>query len=73
MREVKRKTCIPKREQQIMWGETILTPHSIIPSDDEIVLNLVRIRAACGYCGQRQRRQRRLKFCSGCLNVAYCD
>ena len=62
MREVKRKTCIPKREQQIMWGETILTPHSIIPSDDDIVLTLVRIRAACGNCGQRQRRQKHLNY-----------
>ena len=72
MREVKRQTNIPGREQKFMWGETMLTPRSIIPSGDDIVLHLVRTKPVCGNCGKRQRRRRRLLLCSGCLNVAYC-
>ena len=71
MREVKRQTNTPMREQKNMWGETRLTPRSKIPSDD-VLLFWVRVKAVCGFCGQRQRRHNKGQLCSGCMDVTYC-
>ena len=70
MREIRRQTRIPRREQKLMWGDTVMTPRSEMPNGDNVTLNLVRVKASCGNCGRRRRRH--LLLCSGCLNVAYC-
>ena len=75
MREIKSRTRIRVREQQIISGETVLAPSNIIPNGDGIVLTLARVKVAhavCGSCGRRQRRGIR-NLCSRCLIVAYCD
>ena len=70
MREIKRQTRIPRREQKLMWGDTAMAPRSEIQSGDEVTLTLVRVKAPCGNCGRRRRR--RLLLGSACLNVASC-
>lgn len=67
---IKYKAGIPRREQKLTWDDTVLVPRDKIPSDDNVTLNLVRVKASCGNCGCRRRR--RLRLCSRCLNVVYC-
>ena len=67
---VKWEMGILRREQKLTHGDTVLSPRSKLPSDDNVTLNLVRVEASCGNC--RRRRRRRLRSCSRCLNVVYC-
>ena len=71
--EVKRRTGIPVHQQVLclesarLLGEQRLLDLLV---GDTIALSLVRIEAACGQCCVPMARGR---FCSGCLEVLYCN
>ena len=73
MRSVKVATRIQMKEQKLIFDGAVLTPCDRIPNDIHITLTLIRVLPCCAYCKQEQDCQRTMFFCSGCLQVLYCN
>ena len=82
MREIRKATRIPLREQRLQGGEVLLKPRTRISADrhesDDIVLTLYHQKAMCGGCGQPFRDDNGspsmyFKTCSRCRNISYCS
>ena len=73
MRKIKVATSIQMKEQKIVFDGGVLTPRDRLPNDIHITLTLIRVLPCCAYCEQKQDRRGTMFFCSGCLQVLYCN
>ena len=70
MNVVKREFGIPKREQILVSGNTVLKPLDGLEGDDSHLLLFVS-EPRCEHCGSASY-SRPLRFCGGCRSVLYC-
>ena len=66
---IKSQLKIPRRQQQLYVGSERLLMTAKIPAD--ACVTLVRQEILCKVCG-RGEENRKLRICSGCLDVSYC-
>ena len=72
MREIRSKLHLSKREQRLLFEDTILKACDQIPAHHDLALTLVRVPPNCEFCFTERTYPESLFYCSMCRHVTYC-